>query len=120
MLSNPKNFILTITLNHPTNFQALLRPGRFDRHILIDLPNVEERTEIFVQHLKGICLELTPEFYSKRLAFLTPGFSGADIANVCNEAALHAARFKQDSVRGDNLEYAVERLVGKKNIDYFK
>lgn len=95
--------------------KALLRPGRFDRHILIDLPNLDERQEIFVQHLKGIALELSPEYYAKRMAFLTPGFSGADIANVCNEAALHAARNKQGQVRGDDLEYAVERLVGKKN-----
>lgn len=73
---------------------------------------MEERQQIFIHHLKGIVLELSPEFYSKRLAFLTPGFSGADIANVCNEAALHAARSKQTLVRGDNLEYAVERLVG--------
>ncbi|GLV42688.1 Paraplegin [Carabus blaptoides fortunei] len=92
--------------------KALLRPGRFDRHILIDLPDLEERQQIFVQHLKGICLELSPEYYSKRLAYLTPGFSGADIANVCNEAALHAARNKQTCVTGNDLEYAVERLVG--------
>ncbi|PNF17073.1 Paraplegin [Cryptotermes secundus] len=92
--------------------KALLRPGRFDRHILIDLPTLEERKQIFEQHLKGISLESSPEHYSKRLAHLTPGFSGADIANVCNEAALHAARYKQNTVRGENLEYAVERVVG--------
>ncbi|XP_060535488.1 paraplegin [Cylas formicarius] len=92
--------------------KALLRPGRFDRHILIDYPDLVERKEIFEQHLKGISLEHSPETYSKRLAFLTPGFSGADIANVCNEAALHAARTKQKVVTGANLEYAVERLVG--------
>lgn len=89
-----------------------MRPGRFDRHILIDLPDLEERQQIFGQHLKAISLELSPEYYSKRLAYLTPGFSGADIANVCNEAALHAARLKQQMVTGNNLEYAVERLVG--------
>lgn len=92
--------------------KALLRPGRFDRHILIDLPTLEERKQIFEQHLKGISLENSPEHYSERLAHLTPGFSGADIANVCNEAALHAARYKQNTVRGENLEYAVERVVG--------
>ncbi|XP_049811983.1 paraplegin [Schistocerca nitens] len=92
--------------------KALLRPGRFDRHILIDLPTFEERKEIFEQHLKSICLSEPPEVYSKRLAYLTPGFSGADIANVCNEAALHAARSKQKCVTGSDLEYAVERLVG--------
>lgn len=92
--------------------KALLRPGRFDRHILIDLPNVEERKEIFQQHLKVIALEQKPTYYSSRMAYLTPGFSGADIANVCNEAALHAARYRNKKVTGADLEYAVERLVG--------
>ena len=55
---------------------ALLRPGRFDRHILIDLPTLEERRQIFEQHLKGIKLEKSPTAYSMRLAHLTPGFSG--------------------------------------------
>ncbi|XP_001664033.2 paraplegin [Aedes aegypti] len=92
--------------------KALLRPGRFDRHILIDLPNLTERKEIFEKHLSGIALEASPDKYSARLATLTPGFSGADIANVCNEAALHAARSSQKTVMTKNLEYAVERLVG--------
>lgn len=92
--------------------KALLRPGRFDRHILIDLPTLQERKEIFEQHLKSINLELAPSTYSVRLSQLTPGFSGADIANVCNEAALHAARNKQKLVSAENLEYAVERVVG--------
>lgn len=92
--------------------KALLRPGRFDRHIMIDLPNLIERREIFEKHLSDISLEGKPEIYSKRLATLTPGFSGADIANVCNEAALHAARLSQKIVQVKNLEYAVERLVG--------
>ncbi|KAI4469499.1 atp-dependent protease [Holotrichia oblita] len=92
--------------------KALLRPGRFDRHILIDLPDLEERKQIFEQHLKGIALELAPSNYSKNLAFLTPGFSGADIANICNEAALHAARVKKTKVTKSDLEYAVERVVG--------
>lgn len=92
--------------------KALLRPGRFDRHILIDLPTLQEREEIFKRHLKSIVLEKLPDYYAKRLAYLTPGFSGADIANVCNEAALHAARHKQDIVKAADLEYAVERVVG--------
>lgn len=92
--------------------KALLRPGRFDRHILIDLPNFSERREIFEHHLSGIQLEENPDKYSARLARLTPGFSGADIANVCNESALHAARSGQKQVTTRNLEYAVERLVG--------
>lgn len=57
-------------------FKALLRPGRFDRHILIDLPTLEERKQIFETYLKGIKLEQEPEQYSKRMAYLTPGFSG--------------------------------------------
>lgn len=92
--------------------KALLRPGRFDRHILIDLPNLQERKEIFEKHLSALKLEEAPTKYSKRLATLTPGFSGADIANVCNESALHAARTSQKVVKAVDLEYAVERLVG--------
>lgn len=93
--------------------QALLRPGRFDRHILIDLPTLQERREIFECHLEKIVLELEPNKYSQRLSVLTPGFSGADIANVCNEAALHAARLKKKKVDVKDLEYAVERVVGE-------
>lgn len=92
--------------------KALLRPGRFDRHILIDLPTLEERKEIFERHLESIVLEFEPSKYSMRLAILTPGFSGADIANVCNEAALHAARSLKKKVGAKDLEYAVERVVG--------
>ncbi|BES87917.1 spastic paraplegia 7 [Nesidiocoris tenuis] len=92
--------------------QALLRPGRFDRHILIDLPTVQEREEIFEQHMKALRLEGSPADFKKRLAYLTPGFSGADIANVINEAALHAARFLKKQVDKSDLEYAIERVVG--------
>lgn len=62
--------------------------------------------------MKFITLEHDPSHYSKKLSYLTPGFSGADIANVCNEAALHAARLKKEMVTKEDLEYAVERLVG--------
>lgn len=114
--------------------KALLRPGRFDRHILIDLPNLQERTQIFEKYLSGLKLDKSPTFYSARyieirtqstyqleimfilwsirLAVLTPGFTGADIANVCNEAALHAARTSKKQVTSADLEYAVERTVG--------
>uniref|UniRef100_T1JJ68 AAA+ ATPase domain-containing protein n=1 Tax=Strigamia maritima TaxID=126957 RepID=T1JJ68_STRMM len=92
--------------------KALLRPGRFDRHILIDMPNLIERKEILEQHLKPIKLQDSPGTYSHRLSQLTPGFSGADLANLCNEAALHAARSKQSVVDLYNLEYAVERVIG--------
>ena len=93
----------------------MLRPGRFDRHILIDLPTLIERREIFEKHLSSVKLQGKASDYSSRLARLTPGFSGADIANVCNEAALHAARTSQKNVQVHNLEYAVERLVGRQS-----
>lgn len=72
-----------------------------------------ERKEIFEQHLSNVKLEKNKSNYSLRLSRLTPGFSGADIANVCNEAALHAARNMQKNVKIENLEYAVERFVGE-------
>lgn len=91
--------------------QALLRPGRFDRHIAIDLPTLIERRAIFEVHLKKLTLKMPVDQYSKRLAELTPGNSGADIANICNEAALHAARLNAKSVDQKNFEYAVERVI---------
>lgn len=90
---------------------ALMRPGRLDRHIFIDLPTLQERKEIFEQHLKILKLTQPASFYSLRLAELTPGFSGADIANICNEAALHAAREGHKSIDTFNFEYAVERVI---------
>ncbi|KAM9816853.1 mitochondrial inner membrane m-AAA protease component paraplegin [Neosynchiropus ocellatus] len=90
---------------------ALMRPGRLDRHIYIDLPTLQERMEIFEQHLKVLKLTQPANFYSLRLAELTPGFSGADIANICNEAALHAAREGHKSIHTFNFEYAVERVI---------
>ncbi|XP_058011074.1 paraplegin isoform X2 [Ahaetulla prasina] len=90
---------------------ALMRPGRLDRHIFIDLPTLQERREIFEQHLKGLKLSQPSSFYSQRLAELTPGFSGADIANICNEAALHAAREGYKSIDTISFESAVERVI---------
>ncbi|XP_037545763.1 paraplegin isoform X2 [Nematolebias whitei] len=90
---------------------ALMRPGRLDRHIFIDLPTLQERKEIFEQHLKALKLTQPANFYSQRLAELTPGFSGADIANICNEAALHAARESFKSIHTISFEYAVERVL---------
>ncbi|KAM4614554.1 mitochondrial inner membrane m-AAA protease component paraplegin [Discoglossus pictus] len=90
---------------------ALMRPGRLDRHIFIDLPTLQERREIYEQHLKSLKLTQPGNFYSQRLAELTPGFSGADIANICNEAALHAAREGHQSIDTSNFEYAVERVI---------
>ncbi|XP_078040803.1 SPG7 matrix AAA peptidase subunit, paraplegin [Augochlora pura] len=92
--------------------KALLRPGRFDRHILIDLPTSDERKQIFEYHLKSLSLDGKPNQYSGYLAYLSPGFSGADIANVCNEAALHAARYKKTSINSKDLLYAIDRTIG--------
>lgn len=91
--------------------KALLRPGRFDRHILIDLPTLEERKEMFMVYLQRLLLAQPPESFRDRLAQLSPGMSGADIANICNEAALHAARVGKAKVDSPDFEYAVERVV---------
>jgi len=88
---------------------ALLRAGRFDRHIYMELPNKNERNEIFKVHLKPLKLSATVE--SEYLAEQTPGFSGADIANVCNEAALIAARGKKDEVDKSDFYAAIDRIV---------
>ncbi|KAG2075032.1 ATP-dependent metallopeptidase Hfl [Suillus decipiens] len=92
---------------------ALMRPGRFDRHIAIDRPDVSGRQGIFMVHLKPLRLsqELDTDKLAQKLAVLTPGFSGADIANVCNEAALHAARKGHESVKVDDFESAIERVI---------
>ncbi|CAJ0843859.1 10310_t:CDS:2, partial [Entrophospora sp. SA101] len=90
---------------------ALLRPGRFDRHIAIDKPDIKGRAAIFKVHLKPIKTNEDMEHLSNRLASLTPGFSGADIANVCNEAALIAARYFKESVEEEHFEQAIERVI---------
>lgn len=92
--------------------KALLRPGRFDRHVNIDKPELSGRQAIFEVHMKKI--KLAGDIYDlkNRLAALTPGFSGADIANVCNEAALIAAREDSHSVKLGHFEQAVERVIG--------
>ncbi|CAX43343.1 component of mitochondrial inner membrane m-AAA protease [Candida dubliniensis CD36] len=93
--------------------RALMRPGRFDRHIHIDNPELLGRKEIFDVHLQKITLQkdIDPDL-SGRLAALTPGFSGADIANVCNEAALIAARYNAEYVTLRHFELAIERVIG--------
>eukprot|EP00730_Choanoeca_flexa_P016057 TRINITY_DN7509_c0_g1_i1.p1 TRINITY_DN7509_c0_g1~~TRINITY_DN7509_c0_g1_i1.p1 ORF type:complete len:760 (+),score=254.58 TRINITY_DN7509_c0_g1_i1:185-2464(+) len=90
---------------------ALLRPGRFDRQITIDLPDIKGRRSIFNVHLKPIESTLDKDDLAKKLATLTPGFSGADIANVCNEAALIAARHLATEVNLDHFEQAIERVI---------
>ncbi len=90
--------------------QALMRAGRFDRQIHVDLPDLNERKEIFQVHLKG--LKLADDFDLEFLAKHTPGFSGADIANVCNEAALVAARNNKASIEKQDFLDAVDRIIG--------
>jgi len=91
---------------------ALVRPGRFDRQIVIDAPDIKGRKEIFDVHLKPLKLDPEiPKDLSKRLAALTPAFSGADIANICNEAALTAARKMSSFVKIEHFEAAIERVI---------
>lgn len=94
---------------------ALMRPGRFDRHIAIDRPDVSGRKGIYLVHLKPLRLEPSlksdVESFAQKLAVLTPGFSGADVANVCNEAALRAARRGSDFVANIDFETAIERVI---------
>lgn len=92
--------------------EALLRPGRFDRQVQVDKPDVKGRQEIFMVHLQGIKLDGEPREFAGRLAGLTPGFSGADIANICNEGAIVAARRNAESVTVDDFEKATDRIVG--------
>ena len=96
--------------------QALLRPGRFDRQIGIDKPDIADREAILKVHLKA--LKLTSEVDPKRLAAQTPGFAGAELANVCNEAALIAARKNKKLVEMADFQDAIDRVIGgleKKN-----
>ena len=89
---------------------ALLRAGRFDRQIHVDLPDLNERTEVFKVHLKPLKLDDSVDI--EFLARQTPGFSGADIANVCNEAALIAARHDREKVGKQDFLDAVDRIIG--------
>ncbi|GAB3827980.1 ATP-dependent zinc metalloprotease FtsH [Pontibacter rugosus] len=108
--------ILAATNRPDTLDSALLRPGRFDRQVSIDKPDINGRTEIFDVHLKP--LTLSDDVNSKKLAAQTPGFAGAEIANVCNEAALIAARRNKKAVEQQDFNDAVDRVIGgleKKN-----
>lgn len=108
--SNSGVIILAATNRADVLDSALLRPGRFDRQIHVDLPEVTERKEIFEVHLKP--LKLVQDIDIDFLANQTPGFSGADIANLCNEAALIAARKKKPSVEKQDFLDAVDRIIG--------
>ena len=114
--TNSNVIVLAATNRADVLDKALLRAGRFDRQIYVDLPDIRERAAIFEVHLKPLkkSEELDTEFLAKR----TPGFSGADIANVCNEAALIAARKDKKAVDKQDFLDAVDRIVGgleKKN-----
>jgi AFG3 family protein len=93
---------------------ALVRPGRFDREVEVSLPDLRGRVEIFRIHLKPLRLspKHTMEEYARRLASLTPGFSGAEIANLCNEAAILSARHEKTEVEMIDFEISSERVIG--------
>merc|ERR1711976_945634 len=111
-MGSTSNVILMASTNRADVLdKALLRPGRFDRHIQIELPTLAERKDIFEMYLKRLKLAKSESAYSEQLSQLSPGMSGADIANICNEAALHAARIKKPYVDQDDFEYAVERVI---------
>jgi cell division protease FtsH len=114
--SNSNVIVLAATNRADVLDKALMRAGRFDRQIYVDLPDIRERKEIFEVHLKPLkkSKDLDTDFLSKQ----TPGFSGADIANVCNEAALIAARNGKKAVGKQDFLDAVDRIIGgleKKN-----
>ena len=114
--TNTNVIVLAATNRADVLDKALMRAGRFDRQIFVDLPDVRERKEIFEVHLRPIkqSEKLDVDFLAKQ----TPGFSGADIANVCNEAALIAARGGKKAVGKQDFLDAVDRIVGgleKKN-----
>lgn len=98
--------------------KALLRPGRFDRQIGIDKPDIKGRRDIFLVHLKNLKMQDNVDETAKRLSALTPGFSGADVANVCNEGALIAARRSKKLIETVDFIDAIERVIAgleKKN-----
>ncbi len=109
--------ILLAATNRPDVLDsALMRPGRFDRQISVDRPDVKGREAIFKVHLKG--KQLAEEIDAQKLAQQTPGFAGAEIANVCNEAALIAARKNKEKIEMKDFQDAVDRTIGgleKKN-----
>ena len=115
--SGEKGVIIIAATNRPDVLdQALLRPGRFDRQISIDRPDLKGREQIFKVHLKAI--KMSPKVDPLKLAAQTPGFVGADIANICNEAALIAARKEKTEVEFDDFNDAIDRVIGgleKKN-----
>ena len=108
--SNSGVIILAATNRADILDKALMRAGRFDRQIHVELPDLKEREEIINVHLRG--LKLAEDFDIEFLAKHTPGFSGADIANVCNEAALTAARHNKKAIDKQDFLDAVDRIIG--------
>ena len=108
--SNSGVIIIAATNRADVLDKALLRAGRFDRQIYVDMPDINERKAIFKVHLKPIKTDKTVDI--DLLSKQTPGFSGADIANVCNEAALFAARNRKNAVSHLDFDEAVDRIVG--------
>jgi AFG3 family protein len=109
--SGDSGIIVLAATNRPDVLdQALLRPGRFDRQISIDIPDLQGREDIFKVHLKSI--KTVGDLDIKKLALQTPGFAGADIANICNEAALIAARSGKTEVDMKDFNDAVDRVIG--------
>jgi cell division protease FtsH len=105
-----QGLILIAATNRPDTLDpALLRPGRFDRHVVVNLPDIKGREEILKVHSRK--LKLAPTVNLGSIAKQTPGFSGADLANLCNEAALLAARFSKEAIEQIDYEKSVERVL---------
>ncbi|XP_041651979.1 AFG3-like protein 1 [Cheilinus undulatus] len=109
------NVVVLAGTNRPDILDpALMRPGRFDRQIYIGPPDIKGRASIFKVHLRPIKLDpnMDKDILARKMAAATPGFTGADIANVCNEAALIAARHLNESVNAKHFEQAIDRVIG--------
>ncbi|XP_035521626.1 AFG3-like protein 1 [Morone saxatilis] len=109
------NVVVLAGTNRPDILDpALMRPGRFDRQIYIGPPDIKGRASIFKVHLRPIKLDpnMDKDVLARKMAAATPGFTGADIANVCNEAALIAARHLNPSVNAKHFEQAIDRVIG--------
>ena len=105
-----QGLILIAATNRPDTLDpAILRPGRFDRNIVVNLPDIKGREEILKVHVRK--LKLSPVVDLRSIASQSPGFSGADLANLCNEAALLAARYNKDSIEQIDFEKSVERVM---------
>ncbi len=107
-----KGVIIMAATNRPEILDpALLRPGRFDRHVALDKPDVKERLAILKVHTKSV--KLAREMDLESIAGRTPGFAGADLANLVNEAALRTAKLNRDAVTMQDFEEALDRIVAR-------